>query len=68
MRVINEGLLPNDRVIMAGIQRARPGATVEPEQVDMASFTASALRAATEAEKAALSPSEAKTAEQDGQP
>lgn len=30
MRVIEEGLSPTDRVIVNGIQRARPGATVDP--------------------------------------
>ena len=68
MRVIEEGLLPDDQVIVAGVQRARPGATVEPEQVDMASFKASALRAGAEARKAAAAPSESKTAKQESQP
>jgi len=68
MRVIKEGLLAGDRVIVAGIQRARPGAKVEPEQVDMASLSASALRAAAEEKNAKASPSETKTAKQDGQP
>lgn len=30
MRVIEEGLSPTDRVIINGLQRARPGATVKP--------------------------------------
>jgi RND family efflux transporter MFP subunit len=32
MRVIREGLKPGDRVISAGIQRARPGITVKPNE------------------------------------
>lgn len=38
LRVIREGLKPGDRVITAGIQRARPGITVKPNE---ASATAS---------------------------
>jgi RND family efflux transporter MFP subunit len=30
MRVVLEGLLPSDRVVVNGLQRARPGATVKP--------------------------------------
>ena len=30
MRVIDEGLLPDDRVIISGLQRARPGSPVNP--------------------------------------
>jgi membrane fusion protein, multidrug efflux system len=32
LRVIREGLKPGDRVITAGIQRARPGITVKPNE------------------------------------
>ena len=46
LRVIEEGLQPGDWVIVNGIQRARPGAKVDPERTDMASLTASALKAA----------------------
>jgi multidrug efflux system membrane fusion protein len=48
LRVIEEGLQPGDWVIVNGIQRARPGAKVDPERTDMRSLTASALKAAAE--------------------
>ncbi len=35
LRVIRDGLLPDDRVIVAGLQRARPGAKVTPEEVTL---------------------------------
>jgi multidrug efflux system membrane fusion protein len=35
LRAIGEGLAPGDRVIVNGIQRARPGATVTPHDVSM---------------------------------
>ena len=46
--VIEDGLQKDDRVIVKGVQRARPGRKVAPESVDMASLTASALRQAAE--------------------
>jgi len=49
LRVIEEGLQPDDRVVVNGLQRARPGAKVDPEQTDMKSLTASALKTAAEA-------------------
>jgi RND family efflux transporter MFP subunit len=49
LRVIEEGLRPGDRVVVNGLQRARPGAKVDPEQIDMNTLTASALKAAAEA-------------------
>ncbi len=36
MRVIREGLARDDRVIVAGVQRARPGGKVTPEPVELA--------------------------------
>ncbi len=51
LRVIEEGLRPGEWVVVNGLQRARPGAKVDPERVDMASLTASALKAAAEASK-----------------
>jgi RND family efflux transporter MFP subunit len=48
LRVIEEGLQPGDWVIVNGMQRARPGAEVDPERTDMRSLTASALKAAAE--------------------
>jgi RND family efflux transporter MFP subunit len=38
MRVISEGLKPGERVIVRGLQRVRPGVTVQPTSVDMTSF------------------------------
>lgn len=49
LRVIEEGLRPGERVIVKGVQRARPGAQVDPEQIDMKTLTASAIKAAAEA-------------------
>ena len=51
--VIEDGLQKGDRVVVNGIQRARPGRKVAPESVDMASLTASAMQqAAQQAEDA----------------
>ncbi len=49
LRVIEEGLQPGESVIVRGIQRARPGAKVEPDQIDMKTLMASAIKAAAEA-------------------
>ncbi len=49
MRVIEEGVRSDDRVIVQGIQRARPGSKVDPGNIDMASLTTSARKAAEEA-------------------
>jgi RND family efflux transporter MFP subunit len=35
LRVVKGGLAPDDRVIVAGIQRARPGAKVTPQEVPL---------------------------------
>jgi len=52
--VIEDGLQKDDRVVVKGVQRARPGRTVDPEAVDMADLTTSALvKAAEEAEQEA---------------
>jgi ribosome-associated protein YbcJ (S4-like RNA binding protein) len=37
LRVIKEGLKPDDRVIVNGMMRARPGAKVTPEDAAQAS-------------------------------
>jgi len=37
LRVIQEGLGPNDRVVVSGLQRVRPGLEVDPKLVDMPS-------------------------------
>lgn len=42
MRVIEEGVGPDDRVVVNGLQRARPGAKVAPTEIDMATLTTSA--------------------------
>ena len=62
LRVIEEGVRADDRVVVSGVQRARPGGTVNPEQVDMASLSTSAMRAAAEAEQAATPGGEAQPA------
>jgi RND family efflux transporter MFP subunit len=49
LRVIEEGLQPAESVIVKGLQRARPGAKVEPEQIDMKTLTTSAVNAAAQA-------------------
>lgn len=49
LRVIEEGLRPGERVIVKGLQRARPGAKVDPEQIEMKTLTASAIKAAAQA-------------------
>ncbi len=53
LRAIEDGLADSDRVVVNGLQRARVGAEVAPEEVDMASLSASALEAALKAEDAA---------------
>jgi RND family efflux transporter MFP subunit len=58
LRVIEEGLRPGEWVVVNGLQRARPGAKVEPERTDMASLKASALRAAEAEQREASSGSE----------
>lgn len=50
LRVIEKGLQPGEWVIVKGIQRARPGAKVDPEKIDMKTLTASAIRAAAVAQ------------------
>jgi RND family efflux transporter MFP subunit len=46
LRVIEDGVESGERIVVNGIQRARPGATIDPEMADMTAFTASAMRAA----------------------
>ncbi len=46
--VIENGLRKDDRVVVKGVQRVRPGRKVDPELVDMASLTTSALQKAAE--------------------
>ena len=67
LRVIEEGLQPDDSVVVNGLQRARPGAKVDPEQTDMKSLTASALKAAAEAGKDKAKPAAAPSQDGDAQ-
>jgi multidrug efflux system membrane fusion protein len=54
--VIKEGLQKNDRVVVEGVQRARPGRMVAPEPVEMSGLTTSARKqAAAETAAAARS-------------
>jgi RND family efflux transporter MFP subunit len=46
--VIAEGLAADDVVVVRGIQRARPGSVVDPEEVEMADFMISAMTAAAD--------------------
>ena len=59
LRVIDEGLQPGERVIVKGLQRARPGAKVEPEKIDMKTLTASAVKEAAEAKRDQAKPATA---------
>ncbi len=49
LQVIEAGLEPGEWVVVNGLQRARQGATVAPEEIEMTSFIISALRAAAPA-------------------
>jgi RND family efflux transporter MFP subunit len=61
LRVIEEGVQTEDRVVVNGLQRARPGAKVDPEETEMASLSTSARKmasaAADSAESASAEPS-----------
>ena len=46
LRVMESGVRPEDRIVVNGMQRARPGAEVDPEQTEMESLTATAIAAA----------------------
>jgi RND family efflux transporter MFP subunit len=50
--VIEDGLREGDRVVVKGLQRARPGRVVTPELTDMQSLTTSAMQKAAEAASA----------------
>lgn len=63
LRVIDDGLQAGERVVVNGIQRARPGARVDPESIDMASLTHSARAAAAKQEESSGS-SESQNAEE----
>ena len=51
LRVIEDGLEPDESVVVKGIQRARPGAKVDPKSIEMTTLTASALKKEKEANK-----------------
>ena len=48
--VVEDGLQEGDRVVVKGVQRARPGRKVDPESVDMAELTTSARSKAAQQE------------------
>ena len=48
LRVIEKGLQPGERIIVKGVQRARPAGKVDPEPVNMKTLTASAIKAAAQ--------------------
>jgi RND family efflux transporter MFP subunit len=49
MRVVEEGIEPGEWVVVNGLQRARPGAKIEPEKTDMAKLRVTAMRGAADA-------------------
>ena len=51
LRVVEEGVKSGEWVVVNGIQRARPGATVDPKKIDMASLSVSARRKAASGQK-----------------
>jgi multidrug efflux system membrane fusion protein len=54
LRIIREGLQPNDRVVVAGVQRVGPGVEVLPEEVPISADTpSSSAEGRTEAAPAA---------------
>jgi RND family efflux transporter MFP subunit len=52
LRVIEKGLKPDERVIVAGLQRVRPGVTVDPQKTGSAQTATAATAANAPAEKA----------------
>ncbi|GGD12100.1 efflux RND transporter periplasmic adaptor subunit [Aureimonas glaciei] len=44
LRIVREGLKPQERVVVNGLQRVRPGATVAPEEVAMESVEGGAVQ------------------------
>jgi RND family efflux transporter MFP subunit len=67
MRVIEEGLMDSDWVVVNGMQRARPGAKVEPEKTDMASLKVSAMQQAAQAAEDKASTPDSSESGQKGQ-
>ncbi len=46
LRVIEKGVRPEDRIVVNGIQRARPGGKVDPDETEMETLMATAIAAA----------------------
>jgi len=61
LRVIESGLGPEDRVVVSGIQRARPGAKVDPVETEMNTLTATAIAAKSREQNADGTAGEAAT-------
>jgi RND family efflux transporter MFP subunit len=55
MRFIEDGIEPGEWIVVSGLQRARPGAKVEPERIDMASLRVSAMAPGAKAGDASAS-------------
>lgn len=51
LRVIESGLTPSDRVVVNGLQRIRPGVTVDPKLVEMPGATAVNTQTNVESER-----------------
>ncbi len=51
-RVINTGLEPDERVVVTGMQRVRPGIKVKPEMTDGAALSAADARSKAQAKQA----------------
>jgi RND family efflux transporter MFP subunit len=68
LRVIEEGLQPGEWVIVKGVQRARPGAKVDPEEIDMASLTVSGLKEAGKAKLDKIKTAKASPVDGDSKP
>ena len=59
MRVVLEGLSPSDRVVVNGIQRARPGATVKPTLSEIKAEPPTTTTTTAPAEKPTAKPASA---------
>jgi membrane fusion protein, multidrug efflux system len=62
LRVIREGLLPGDRVVVNGLQRVRPGTPVTPETVAMEGNGRSLVQVSAAPSKGAVSAAVARAA------
>jgi RND family efflux transporter MFP subunit len=61
LRVIEEGLKPGELVIVNGIQRARPGLTVDPQRVEVTTLGSAPAAAAPPASEATTATAQAST-------